>query len=111
LTFISRSALFVAFNSIAKQAHMDDDGFFSNRGILIHSLEVTGYRCNDASTAKILENIVEETTNRINRLSHQESENEVNLHKLKGDIETAKLNGDLQQIIHAQQKEEVRNSN
>jgi len=45
--------------------------------VKIHSLEVTRYQCADQSTAAILEQIIQETTNRMNRLQKQESENEV----------------------------------
>merc|ERR1711998_225651 len=60
------------FNSLAAQAHESDDIFYQSRGVEIHTLEVTAYRCQDASTARILEQIIQETTNRMNRLSQQE---------------------------------------
>ena len=37
------------FNLIAKQAHSGDDAFYSQRGIKIHSLEVTRYACPSTS--------------------------------------------------------------
>lgn len=83
------------FNNIAKQAHESDDDFYSKRGIKIHSLEVTRYQCADQSTAQILEQIIQETTNRMNRLQQQESANEVGLFQLHGEIEQEKLKGDL----------------
>ena len=49
--------------------------------------EVTAYRCQDASTARILEQIIQETTNRMNRLSQQESENEIKMFAMSGEIE------------------------
>lgn len=75
------------FNKIAKEAHSGDDQFYAQRGIKIHSLEVTRYACADRSTAAILEQIIAETTNRMNRLSCQESENEVRLAALRGEGE------------------------
>lgn len=51
------------FNKIAETVHKDDDSFYAARGVLIHSLEVSGYRCAEASTALILEQIIQETTN------------------------------------------------
>jgi len=78
------------FNEIARKAHSSDDEFYTRRGIKIHSLEVTRYQCADRSTAKILEQIITETTNRMNRLSCQESENEVQLAKLHGAVEQEK---------------------
>ena len=62
------------FNTLATEAQEADDDFYEMRGVKIHSLEVTAYRCQDASTARILEAIIQETTNRMNRLSQQESE-------------------------------------
>jgi len=75
------------FNEIALQAAQSDDSFYVQRGIKIHSLEVTRYACADRSTAVILEQIIAETTNRMNRLSCQESENEVKLAQLHGQEE------------------------
>jgi len=87
------------FNLIAQQVHLDDkSNFYSQRGVKIHSLEVTGYRCAEASTAHILEQIIQETTNRMNKLQQQESQNEVQLREIKGDIEEEKARGELIQI-------------
>ena len=38
---------------------------------------MTGYQCVDAKTADILQEIIRETTNRINRMQKQNSENDV----------------------------------
>lgn len=84
------------FNVIAKQVHEDDSSYFyEQRGVKIHSLEVTGYRCAESSTALILEQIIQETTNRMNKLQQQESENEVQLQEIKGDIEEEKARSEL----------------
>ncbi|KAK3252469.1 hypothetical protein CYMTET_38232 [Cymbomonas tetramitiformis] len=88
------------FNGIAARAHNDDQHFYESRGIKIHSLEITKYSCADRSTAAILEQIIQETTNRMNRLSQQESENEVALFKVNGMIEQEKMNADLLTIQH-----------
>lgn len=87
------------FNVIAQQVHEGDSSdFYAQRGVNIHSLEVTGYRCSQASTAMILEQIIQETTNRMNKLQQQESENEVQLAQIKGDIEEEKAMSELIQI-------------
>ena len=86
------------FNKIAEMVHKEDDSFYSARGVLIHSLEVSGYRCAESSTALILEQIIQETTNRMNRLQQQESENEVHLFSIKGEIEEEKAKEDLLQV-------------
>merc|ERR1712113_295572 len=84
------------FNSIAKQVHESDrSDFYSKRGVMIHSLEVTGFRCAEQSTAQILEQIIQETTNRMNRLQMQESQNEVQLREIQGDIDEEKARSDL----------------
>merc|ERR1711988_719884 len=74
------------FNKIAEQVHKFDDSFYKTRGCLIHSLEVTGYRCADHATSLILGEIIVETTNRMNRLQKQESENEIKLFQMRGEI-------------------------
>jgi regulator of protease activity HflC (stomatin/prohibitin superfamily) len=76
------------FNAIAEKVHEEDtSNFYTQRGVKIHSLEVTGYRCAQQSTAAILEQIIQETTNRMNKLQQQESENEVQLKEIQGDIQ------------------------
>lgn len=83
------------FNKIAELVHKEDDNFYSQRGVLIHSLEVSGYRCAESSTALILQQIIQETTNRMNRLQQQESQNEWQLLQIKGDIEEEKAKKEL----------------
>jgi hypothetical protein len=85
---------------IAKKVWEDDASFYDSRGVKIHSLEVTRYQCADHRTSEILEQIIQETTNRMNRLSQAESENEVNLFRTQGQIEQEKVNGDLLKIQH-----------
>lgn len=87
------------FNNIAEDVHQNDNsGFYDQRGVKIHSLEVTGYRCAEQSTANILRQIIQETTNRMNKLQQQESENEVQLHQINGDIEEERAKTKLIQI-------------
>jgi len=87
-------------HAIAKKVWEEDTSFYDSRGVKIHSLEVTRYQCADQSTSEILEQIIQETTNRMNRLSQAESENEVNLFRTQGQIEQEKLNGNLLSIRH-----------
>jgi len=47
------------------------------------------------STAMILQEIIQETTNRMNQLQQQESENEVQLRQITGYIEEEKAKGEL----------------
>merc|ERR1712054_345862 len=87
-------------NSISSRVYSEDLSFYASRGVTVHSLEVTGYACAESSTSKVLRQIIQETTNRMNRLSQQESENEVLLFKMQGQIEQEKLKADLMSIQH-----------
>jgi hypothetical protein len=91
-------------HDISKQILEEDITFYSTRGIKVHSLEVTRYQCADKSTADILEQIIQETTNRMNRLSQAESENEVNLFRTQGQVEQSRVNSDLLALQRDQQK-------
>jgi len=97
------------FQALASEAQEADDDFYRSRGVKIHSLEVTAYRCQDESTARILEQIIQETTNRMNRLSQQESENEVKMYSLKGEIEQETRRADLLKVLQSHKLMEARN--
>lgn len=77
------------FNSIVAEAFktQSTDGFYLERGVEMQSMEVTSFECVDEQTAKVLQEIIQETTNRMNRLSQAESENEVKMFKMQGQIE------------------------
>merc|ERR1712088_100286 len=75
-----------SFNEIAAK---------TNRGVKVHNLEVSGYQCSEPRTAKVLEMIIHETTNRINRLQQQESAAEVKLCEIKGKIDEEKAKAEL----------------
>merc|ERR1719191_1243905 len=92
---------------ISKAVFEEDQEFYTSRGTKIHSLEVTKYTCAEKRTSEVLQQIIEETTNRLNRLSQAESENEVNIYKMQGQIEQEKLNGDLLEIQHEHNKNEA----
>merc|ERR1711998_221796 len=97
------------FNGIASQAHKEDDEFYSCRGVKIHTLEVTAYRCQDASTARILEQIIQETTNRMNRLSQRESENEIKMFAMSGEIEQETRRAELLKVLQTHKLMEATN--
>jgi hypothetical protein len=67
------------FNDIVMQSfhRQAQDGFYVERGVEMESLEVTRFDCADEQTSQVLQQIIQETTNRINRLTAQESTNEV----------------------------------
>merc|ERR1719240_864673 len=89
-------------HEISKQILEADTEFYSARGIKIHSLEITRYQCADKTTSAILEQIIQETTNRMNRLSQAESGNEVSIFRTEGQVHQSKLNSELLEIQHKQ---------
>jgi hypothetical protein len=95
-------------NCISNKVYEEDSQFYASRGVKVHSLEVTRYACAEASTSEVLQEIIKETTNRMNRLSQAESENEVQLFRMQGQIEQEKLNGELLQIQHQHSQVEAK---
>merc|ERR1719399_2766858 len=94
--------------AISSKVHQEDSEFYNTRGVSVHSLEVTRYQCADENTSEVLQQIIQETTNRMNRLSQAESENEVKLFKMRGQIEQEKMNGELLEIQHQHSKDEAK---
>merc|ERR1719359_28588 len=85
------------FNSIIKQAWNRESRatFYEDRGVEMQSMELTRFDCADEKTALILQEIIQETTNRINRLTAQESENEVRQAALSMDIQLERQRSEL----------------
>jgi len=77
------------FNNLTKATYdtQASDTFYSDRGVTLQSLEITKFDSVDAETALVLQNIIKETTLRINELQKQESQNAVNAAKLTADIQ------------------------
>jgi regulator of protease activity HflC (stomatin/prohibitin superfamily) len=94
-------------HTISKAIFESDAEFYTTRGVKIHSLEVTKYTCAEKRTSEVLQQIIEETTNRLNRLSQAESENEVKMFKMQGQIEQEKLNGELLEILQQHSRTEA----
>merc|ERR1712014_364961 len=69
-------------HKIASSIYDEDKDFYETRGVKIHSLEVTRYKTADSRTSEVLQQIIEETTTRLNRLSQAESENEVKMFRM-----------------------------
>merc|ERR1711959_329254 len=80
-----------SFNSLAKDAYRRDvaDGFYSERGVALLSMEVTRFEAVDAETKATLRQINEETTKQITLLKKQEGENAVRAAKMRSDIALA----------------------
>merc|ERR1712139_750499 len=84
------------FNQIVHQTILEsNDVFYEERGSKIHSVEVRSFECLDKKIDSVLQEIIKESTDRINRLQLVESENEVALEKMKGRIEEEKIKGPL----------------
>jgi len=66
------------FNGIVMESfrRQSQDGFYFVRGVELQSMELTRFDCADKETAQILQKIIQETTNRINKLTAQQSEND-----------------------------------
>jgi regulator of protease activity HflC (stomatin/prohibitin superfamily) len=75
-------------NDIVEGAFEDDKAspFYDDRGLMVHSMEVTQYETIDDSTSAVFEEIIRETTYRINRMEKQTSDNEVAEAKLRADV-------------------------
>merc|ERR1711998_155699 len=65
--------------------------FYAVRGVAFQHMELTRFDCSDEVTSDILQQVVVETTNKINRLTAQDSVNEVRAEALKMDIALEKL--------------------
>jgi hypothetical protein len=93
---------------ISNAVYKEDAPFYESRGVKVHSLEVTSYSCAQDATSEVLQQIIAETTNRMNRLSQAESENEVNKKRIEGQTAQEELNGKLLEIQHAHAQEDAK---
>jgi len=73
------------FSSLASKA-IHDDPFYEERGVKLHELSVIRYECANPSDAQVLEQIIAETTKRMNQLASQNSKNDVEKASMEGDI-------------------------
>lgn len=97
-----------AFNEVIGAAVLGDaDPFYLERGVVLHAVEVRAVACKDPSTQRTLQEIIQETTNRLNRRQQRESENEVLLHQIRGEIAAEELRGRLMDVRRAVQEAEA----
>jgi len=96
---VTLESFMAEFSEIVAAAAGTDNDFYADRGVKVHSLEVIRYECMDARTSSVLQEIIQETTNRINRLQQQHSENEVAKERVAGEIEVERQR---QALIQAQ---------
>merc|ERR1712093_704841 len=88
---VSFDAFMGSFNTLAREAYNRDvaDGFYTERGVSLLSMEVTRFEAVDAETKDTLRKINEETTNQITLLKKQEGTNAVRAAKMRSDIALA----------------------
>ncbi|WP_017718324.1 hypothetical protein [Kamptonema formosum] len=93
---VSLERFLAGFNAIVRQAVLGvEDSFYAERGVALHAVEVRSVACKDPDTQRILLEIIQETTNRLNRLQKQEGDNDVKLKEIEGEIEVERLKGQL----------------
>jgi len=96
------------FNNVLSTAILrNEDQFYFERGIIIHRVEVESYHCKDHKIETILQEIIKGRTERLNKKQKQESDNEVRLYKMRGQIEEEKLHGELLKIRHDHHRAEA----
>lgn len=97
-----------SFNELVREAVLSPhDTFYQTRGVQIHATEVRSISCKDPETQRILMEIIQETTNRLNQLQKQESTNEVQLRQLEGNIAAEQLKGQLLELRQEHAKTEA----
>ena len=93
---VSLEEFLATFNEVIHKAVFEGDAaFYTERGVKLHAVEVRSVASKDPTTQRVLQEIINETTNRINRLQKQVSENEVKVKQLQGDIEVEQKRGEL----------------
>jgi len=96
-----------SFNEVVRSAVIENkDLFYSIRGIAILGCEVRSISCKDPKTQAILQQIIQQQTNRLSSLQKQESDNEVAVKKFEGELETAKMRMKLLAIKEEQLEKE-----
>merc|ERR1712176_123075 len=82
-------------DAIVQNASSKDHTWYEARGCVVHQLEVTRYECKDQQTRQVLQEIIEETTNRINRMQKEESDSEVQKAKMTASINIERQRSEL----------------
>lgn len=101
---VSLTDFMANYDDIVTQAENTDVEYYEQRGLRLINLEVARYECSDKTTAKVLQEITQETTNRINRLEKQQSENEVANERMKADIDLEAQRAKFVEIESANEK-------
>jgi regulator of protease activity HflC (stomatin/prohibitin superfamily) len=96
---VTLETFLAGFNAIVREAVLEeDDEFYRERGVKLHAVEVRSIACKDPDTQQVLQEIIRETTNRLNEIQKQESENEVRLKRIAGEIDSEEMRRQLLEI-------------
>jgi len=92
LSTVNLHDFMATFNDILVAAFLSDrqERFYVERGVELQAMELTGFDCVDAETAKVLQNIIAESTKKLNLITRQESRNAVEAARIEGEIDLAK---------------------
>jgi hypothetical protein len=79
-------------NAVVENAVLKaDTSFFDERGIRVSSIQVEGFSCKHPETERVLQETVQEATNKMNRVLKQETANEVIKVEMEGKIREEEL--------------------
>ena len=101
-----------SFNEIiVKHILKNEDNFYTERGVELLNVEVMKFSCVDSNTNKVLQEIIQETTERLKALEKQRSNNEVAQAKVEGQIIEEETRAKLEMVkIQAQIQQEKENA-
>merc|ERR1712083_389740 len=89
---VARVTLEVFMNTFSELTTnlIDKDPYYAERGVQVHEVSVIRYECANPSDAEVLEQIIQETTKRMNQLTAQNSKNDVQRAAMEGEIDLEK---------------------
>ena len=96
-----------SFNEVVQKAIGKEDDFYSQRGVEVIRVEITGRRCKDPKTEENFQEIIKKKTDRIKNLEQQASQNEVRVAEIEGQIKAEQLTGELVNVKRAYQRKEA----
>ena len=95
------------FNEVIRDSCVGDK-FYEERGVNLISVEVLKFKCASRETDSILQEIIQETADRLKKKERQKGENEVALARLGGEIEEEKMKKELIELRKSHLKTEAR---
>merc|ERR1712083_902267 len=97
---VARVTLEVFMNTFSELTTnlIDKDPYYAERGVQVHEVSVIRYECANPSDGRVLEQIIQETTKRMNELTAQQSKNDVQRASLEGEIALEQQRTELLQL-------------